>query len=133
MARRRRKALCLDAVPPEVLVLTAGADIQQDRIEVSCTGWTKDDDMRVLARDVIWGSPTENETWAELDDALKRYFRHPHGGVLNVGAAIIESGDWADQVYAFCRPRAARRMLAGKGMPRFGRPSLAFSESRNAR
>lgn len=123
----------LDAIPADVLVLTAGADVQQDRVEITFTGWTKDDDMRVLAHEVIWGSPTENETWAEVDDALKRQFMHPLGGVLMVDAAIIDSGNWADQVYAFCRPRAARRILPGKGMAGFGRASLAFSASRKVR
>lgn len=128
-----RRPFSLDSVPPEVLVLTAGADIQKDRIEITFTGWTKDDDLRVLAHEVIWGSPTENETWAEVDDALKRQFRHPLGGVLTVDAAVIDSGNWADAVYAFCRPRTARRILSGKGMPGFARPSLTFSTSRKAR
>ena len=50
-----------------------------------------------------------------------------------VDAAIVDSGNWADQVYAFCRPRAARRILPGKGMAGFGRASLAFSASRKVR
>ena len=128
-----RRPFSLDAVPSEVLVLTAGADVQQDRVEITFTGWTKDDDLRVLAHNVIWGSPTENETWAEVDDALRRQFRHPLGGVLNVDAAVIDSGNWADAVYAFCRPRAVRRILPGKGMPGFARPSLSFSASRKVR
>lgn len=128
-----RRPFSLASVPPDVLVLTAGADIQQDRIEITFTGWTKDDDMRVLSHDVIWGSPTENETWAEVDDLLKRQFRHPLGGVLNVDAAVIDSGNWADQVYAFCRPRSGRRILSGKGVAGFARPSLTFSTSRKAR
>ena len=37
---RLRRPFSLDSVPPEVLVLTAGADVQQDRIEVTFTGWT---------------------------------------------------------------------------------------------
>jgi phage terminase large subunit GpA-like protein len=82
---------------------------------------------------VIWGSPTENETWAEVDDALKRQFTHPLGGVMTLDAAVIDSGNWADQVYAFCRPRTARRILPGKGMAGFGRASLEFSASRKVR
>ena len=41
--------------------------------------------------------------------------------------------NWADAVYAFCRPRAVRRILPGKGMPGFARPSLSFSASRKVR
>ncbi|SIN74340.1 phage terminase large subunit family protein [Vannielia litorea] len=128
-----RRPFSLSNVPPEALVLTAGADVQKDRVEITFTGWTKDDDLRVLGHDVIWGSPTENETWAEVDDALRRQFRHPAGGVLTLDAAVIDSGNWADQVYAFCRPRSARRILPGKGVSGFGRQSLAFSTSRSTR
>ncbi|AXT27149.1 hypothetical protein D1823_11510 [Ruegeria sp. AD91A] len=67
--------------------------------------------MRVLAHEMIWGSLTENETWAELEGALKPQFRDTHGGVLNVDTAVIDPGNWADQVYAFCRPRMSRRRV----------------------
>ena len=32
----------LDAFPPEVLVLTAGIDVQDDRLEITIIGWTRD-------------------------------------------------------------------------------------------
>ena len=89
--------------------------------------------MRVLGHVPIWGDPTDAETWVEVEDALRRQFRHPLGGVLNVDAAVIDSGNWADQVYDFCRPRTARRVLPGKGVFGFSRPSLAFSSSRKVR
>lgn len=128
-----QRPFSLDSVPPDALVLTVGDDVQADRVEATFAGWTKEGDMRVLGHEIVWGAPTENETWAEVDDLLRRQFRHPLGGVLTVDAAVIDSGNWADQVYAFCRPRAARRILAGKGVPGFSRPSLAFSQSRGTR
>ncbi|SLN77644.1 phage terminase large subunit family protein [Roseisalinus antarcticus] len=120
-------------VPSEVLVVTAGCDVQADRVETTLVGWTREGDMRVLGHVVTWGSPTENETWIEVDDLLRRQFRHPAGSVLTVDATIIDSGNWADAVYAFCRPRAARRVLPGKGVPGFGRPGVAFSQTRKVR
>ena len=128
-----QRPFSLDSVPSDVLILTVGIDVQADRLEATFTGWTKEGDMRILAHVVIWGSPTENETWIEVDDLLRRQFKHPLGGVLTVDAAVIDSGNWADAVYAFCRPRTGRRILSGKGVPGFGRPSLAFSTSRKAR
>ena len=68
-----QRPFSLDAVPPEVLVLTVGADVQADRIEATFCGWTKNGDMRVLGHEVVWGSPTENETWAEVDDLLHQF------------------------------------------------------------
>mgnify|MGYP005841827461 FL=1 len=128
-----QRPFSLDSVPPDALLVTVGADVQADRIEATFAAWTRDGDMRVLGHEMIWGAPTENETWAEVDDLLRRQFHHPAGGLMTVDAAIIDSGNWADQVYAFCRPRAARRVLAGKGVAGFARPSLAFSTSRKLR
>lgn len=120
-------------VPAEALVLTVGGDVQQDRVELTFSAWTRDGDMRVLGHETVWGSPTDDATWREVDDQLRRQFRHPAGGILTVDAALIDSGNWADQVYAFCRSRAARRILPQKGVPGFGRPSLAFSTTRGVR
>lgn len=123
----------METVPEDALVLTVGGDVQKDRVELTYTGWTADGDMRVLGHVPIWGDPTDAETWIEVEDALRRQFRHPLGGVLNVDAAVIDSGNWADQVYDFCRPRTARRVLPGKGVSGFSRPSIAFSTSRKVR
>jgi phage terminase large subunit GpA-like protein len=119
--------------PPEAAAITVGVDCQGDRLEASLVAWTRDGGLRVLGHEVIWGSPTEDETWTDLDDLLRRTFPHPEGGVLTVGAAIVDSGNWADHVYAFCRPRTARRVIAAKGMAGFGRPALAWGQSRKTR
>lgn len=128
-----QRPFSLDSVPSDVLVLTVGIDVQADRLEATFTGWTKEGDMRVLGHVVIWGGPTENETWVDVDNMLRRQFKHPLGGVLNVDAAVIDSGNWADAVYNFCRPRTGRRILAAKGVSDFGRKSLEFSSSRKVR
>ena len=128
-----QRPFSLDTVPADVLFLTVGVDVQSDRLEATFTGWTKEGDMRVLGHVIVWGSPTENETWIDLDDLLRRQFKHPNGGILIVDATVIDSGNWADAVYAFCRPRSGRRIIAAKGVPGFSRSSLAFSSSRNTR
>lgn len=108
----------LSDVPAEVLVITIGVDVQDDRLECSVTGWTKDGSCLVLGHIVIWGSPDDNSTWLELDELLRTKWKHPYGGELKVDACAIDSGDgdWTEKVYAYCFPRAARRVMAIKGM-----------------
>lgn len=130
---RLQRPFSLSNIPDDVLAITCGADVQADRAEITFVGWTREGDARVLAHETVWGSPTEAETWQDLDDQLRRRFNHPRGGTMGVDAAILDSGNWTDQVYAFTRPRAARRILAGKGVTGFGRQSLAFSQSRGTR
>ena len=46
----------LDRVPLEVLLLTCGVDVQQDRLEVSVVGWTKTNHALVLEHGILWGA-----------------------------------------------------------------------------
>ena len=107
----------LDAIPPEVLTMTAGVDVQHDRLEVTHIGHGREAAF-VLGHTVIWGSPGDDSTWAELDDLLKSTYPHPLGGTLKLDAAIVDSGDgsWSQKVYDFCKPRLGRKIMAGKGV-----------------
>ncbi|WP_062018062.1 phage terminase large subunit family protein [Aureimonas sp. AU4] len=131
----RAEPFALDAMPPEVLVVTAGCDVQDDRVEVTTTGWTKDGDALVLEHEVVWGSPLDGDTWVEVDDLLKRSWRHPNGGLLRVDAAIVDSGSGGhtDAVYGFCKPRTGRRVFAGKGVAGFQRKAVEPSKARDIR
>lgn len=114
----RAERFGLQDPPAEVLIITAGVDVQHDRLEVTYLGHGRDT-VFVLAHDVIWGSPGDDATWIELDDALRATWRHPGGGTLRVDAAAIDSGDgaWTARVYDFCRPRLSRKVVAIKGVP----------------
>jgi len=122
----------LEAIPPEVLMVTAGVDVQDDRIEVTFLGHSRDE-ILVLNHAVIWGRPVEEHIWLELDELLKSSWPHPNGGTLRLDSAIIDSGDGGvtDIVYNFCRPRFGRRIMAGKGVAGI-RPAIAKSQAKGA-
>ena len=132
---RRVEPFGLDRIPAEVLAITAGCDTQDDRIEVSLAGHARDGTVLILAHQVIWGSPDDNETFSELDDLLKMRYPHPHGGALKVDAAVIDAGDGGhyDRVLGFTNPRSARRILAGKGVAGFARPAIQMSKTKKGR
>lgn len=115
----RAEPFSLDVVPAEVLALTAGVDVQHDRLECSFLGWTEGGAALVLGHKVIWGAYDAEDTWAELDALLRA--RHPHalGGRIGLDAVAIDAGDGASmhQVTAFASPRMRARVLAIKGAP----------------
>ncbi|MCF6232081.1 MAG: phage terminase large subunit family protein [Rhodobacteraceae bacterium] len=123
----------LENMPADTLVLTAGVDLQDDRLEMSTVGFNADGDARVLAHEIVWGSALQDSTWQELDDLLKRQWVHPNGGIIRLDACVIDSGHMAEQVLAFTGPRTSRRIVAGKGVAGFHRPALAWSKTRRAR
>lgn len=129
----RAEPFGLDAIPPEVLFITCGVDVQRDRLEMVFLGWGRDE-IFVLGQSVIYGDPLADDVWHELDDALRSTWVHPGGGVLRIDATAIDAGDGMtmDRVVNFARPRMARRIYAIKGAPG-NRPAIRASDTKGAR
>lgn len=132
--RGRAEPFSLDALPPEVLLITVGVDCQDDRLEAVTLGHAKDGTVFTLDHRTFWGRIETDTPWAELDDHLKTRWQHPAGGTIGVDAAAVDegSGGHVERVRAFCRPRFARRVVNVKGVPGFARPFMERSGSKFA-
>lgn len=119
-------------VPAEVLALTAGVDVQHDRLEAGFLGWAADGTAFVLGHVVLWGAWDEPGTWSDLDALLGRRWAHALGGTIALDAAAIDAGDGVTTkaVLAFCAPRSRRRVVAVKGAAGFARPLIERASSR---
>ena len=128
----RAEPFSLDDIPPDVLAITVGVDVQDDRLEATTVGWSKIGDAFILDHRAIYGAPDTDEAWLDLDEHLKCRWRHPHGGSLKVDAACIDAGSGShyDTVERFCRARTSRRVFAIKGAAGFGRPAITRSRSK---
>ena len=115
--------------PAEVLVITAGVDVQDDRLEVTFLGTGKDNEGFILDHQILHSDPAAPQTWLQLDKLLKERWRCADGHELPVQAACIDSGGhYTQAVYEFVRSRTASRIYAikgvgGEGKPPIGRPS----------
>lgn len=58
-------------VPDGVALLTAGVDTQDDRFEITITGWGRDEESWSVAHDVIYGDLETDEPWKRLDAYLR--------------------------------------------------------------
>lgn len=127
----RQESFGLDPVPVEVLAITAGVDVQRDRLEITLLGWTEGGDCLVLHHVVVWGNPHHEETWSELDSLLTTRWPHSLGGQIGLDAAVIDSGDGEtmEKVYAYCFPRYRKKIYAGKGVAG-NRPWIEMSKTR---
>lgn len=115
------------AVPAGALFLTAGVDVQEDRLEAEVVGWGEDEESWGIEHAVLWGDPRRAQVWKELDDWLLMERQHDSGAKLRPLACAIDSGFLTDEVYAFCRPRWSRRIFPTKGYGDFGRPMIGKS------
>jgi phage terminase large subunit GpA-like protein len=116
----------LGQVPEGALLLTAGVDVQGDRLEAVVMGWGEDEQSWVIDYQKIYGDPLRDEVWESLEAFLLRQYRHPLGGSITVRKAAIDSGLQTKEVYCQVLKRAT--WLAVKGddgdRPIIGKPKL---------
>jgi phage terminase large subunit GpA-like protein len=116
--------------PDGVCVITAGVDVQDNRLVIEVVGWGRDFESWSLDHREILGDPSTPAIWSELDGILETKYRLPSGLLLRIAATCIDSGGHHTQdVYRFCRTRWGRRNWAIKGVG--GSRSLLGKPSRN--
>jgi phage terminase large subunit GpA-like protein len=114
-----------------VVVVTAGVDVQDDRIEAEIVAWGRDEESWSIDYRTLYGDPSTPQLWQDLDSLLKTTYATRDGRELNIRAACIDSGGhYTQSVYNFVRPRQARRVFAIKGMAGESRP-IASRPSKN--
>jgi phage terminase large subunit GpA-like protein len=113
-----------DRLPEAAAVLTAGVDVQGDRLEVQVIDWGADEESWVVDYRVLWGDPSGPRVWADLDAFLETTFAHPKSVAdLSIRAACIDTGGHHTKAaYEFFRTRLARRIWAIKGRGGAGIP-----------
>lgn len=116
-------------VPKEVLVLTAGVDVQDDRLEVEVVGWNVDDISYGINYKIFYGDPGQEAVWKQLDTFLMSDFIRNDGVQLIISTVCVDSGGhFTSEVYDFCKAREHRRVHAikgkgGTGIPFINKPS----------
>lgn len=113
----RREEWDREMVPAGGLVLTAGVDVQRDRLEASIYAWGRNRESWLIDHVVVPGSPHVWRTWEGMAAVLEGQYRHESGGALPISLAAVDSGDGVStaEVYAFARKMGARRVIAVKG------------------
>ncbi|AZF53469.1 terminase, large subunit, putative [Pseudomonas sp. R4-34-07] len=124
--RARKEEFSLGAMPAAVMMITGAVDVQADRLEFMAMGWGVGMERWVIDHRVIAGDPSDERTWAVLDELLKERYRHPCGVGLGILAVAVDSGGHhTDEVYQFCRVRRWRNIFAIKGASKPGKPVIA--------
>ena len=108
-------------VPSGALFLTAGADVQKDRIEVSVWAWGRGLTSWLVEHIVIDGGPDSEVAWQQLTALLGRTWPHAHGVRLSLSKLAVDTGYEAPAVYAFARKAGFAQVAPVKGVEGFNR------------
>jgi phage terminase large subunit GpA-like protein len=120
-----------DALPKEVLLLTAGVDVQDDRLEIEVVGWGKDEESWSVDYRQIYGDPSSPGVWNDLDQLLQGRYDHEHGEMTIRAACIDSGGHHTASVYKFAKTREGRRIYAIKGVGGEGKPIVGKPSTNN--
>lgn len=121
----RREIYPLGTVPLPVVFLTAGVDVQKDRLECEVVGWGKGKQSWSIDYTVIMGDTSTQAPWAELELLLQRQFQgeRPAGqpsASFPIRLMAVDSGFQTNDVYSWVRTKQPTQVIAVKGVENAG-------------
>jgi phage terminase large subunit GpA-like protein len=119
----RRETWTPGTVPAGGLFLTAGADVQKDRIEVNVWAWGRGLESWLVDHVVIEGGPGDAACWQRLTDLLGRTWPHASGQHLTLARLAIDTGYETSAVYGWARQVGFAQVAPVKGLEGFNRSS----------
>jgi len=117
----RRESYSGVQVPAGGLFLTAGVDVQKDRIEVDVWAWGRGLESWLVDHIVIAGGPDDPACWDKLTALLGRTWACANGAVMVIGKLAIDTGYEAPAVYAWARKQGFDQVAPIKGLEGFNR------------
>ncbi|MFN4202603.1 MAG: phage terminase large subunit family protein [Tabrizicola sp.] len=119
----RRERWTSGTVPAGGLFLTAGADVQKDRIEVDVWAWGRGLESWLVDHVVIEGGPGDPACWQQLTDLLGRVWKHGRGRHMAIARLAIDTGYETSAVYGWSRQVGFTQVAPVKGVEGFNRTS----------
>lgn len=127
----------LGQVPDGVRLLTAGIDVQKNRLEMAVWGWGRERRRWLVDYIVIPGELSDPATKARLTEEVNTTYQSSTGVDLPIARVGIDSGYAAEEVYAWARGQSAARVLVMKGDDRqqviVGAPKMMETTARGKR
>ena len=102
----RREDYKIEPLDEKILCLTAGVDVQDDRLEVQVLGHALDFETFVVEVKSFYGKLSSLELWSHLDEFLLKPYTHKCGKQLRIMCTAIDTGGHDTQrVYDFVKSR----------------------------
>jgi phage terminase large subunit GpA-like protein len=118
-------------VMSDVAFITAGADVQADRIEVKVKGWMKGRCGHEIDYRVLMGDTTKQDVWDMLGEVLEgKYYKADVSTGNNITAMpirlmCVDANFNSAFVHDFCRKYGPKRVIPIQGRDALGMPFSA--------
>lgn len=128
----RAEEYSTNPLPEGVFLITAGVDVQPDRLEVELVGWGLGEESWSLDYKVIRGDPNANLVWQQLDMHLTQKFMHPCGIAISPVNSFIDTGGANTKaVYDYVRDRSHMGIYGIKGIGGDGKAAVGTPQKNN--
>jgi phage terminase large subunit GpA-like protein len=114
----RREDYRMGAIPLGGLLLTGGADVQKDRLEVSIWAFGRGKASWLIEHRVLMGDTARDAVWTQLATLLGDTWTHEGGAALPLARFALDTGFATQEAYAFVRAAHDPRVMAVKGVAR---------------
>ena len=130
-------------VPAGALCLTAGVDVQADRLEVEIVGWGLNSENWSIDYATLWGNPEamgdsngldhtgQKNVWTLLDEYLQAPYINEFGQEMQVECTMVDAQYNTETVNNYCRFREFRRVYPSHGKDGWGKGYLTRPNKRH--
>jgi phage terminase large subunit GpA-like protein len=96
--------------PAGVAVITAGLDVQADRVECEVVGWGRNEESWSLEYRRFFGDTSKQEIWDQVAIFLAdTTYKHELGLELKIATAFVDTGYRTRDVYRFLKGKERQR------------------------
>lgn len=101
-----------------VVFITAGVDVQADRLEVQLIGWMEGKRSQVIDYRVLVGNTDNSEVWKELAKIVTETWVRADNHAIPLRCMAIDTGYNTTKVYDFVKNYTTTQVIAVKGSPK---------------
>ena len=99
----------------EIVFITAGVDVQGDRLELSLIGWSEGKRTQLIDYRVIYGNTDSDEVWKELEKVVSETWIREDDMMIPLKLMAVDSGYNTTKVYEFVKKFPINKVIAVKG------------------
>ena len=103
-------------LPNEIILITMGIDVQDNRIALLSVGWGKGEEAWILDHNEIYGDPSKTDLYTQIDNIIKQPYIFKDGRTQAINIVAIDSGGhFTHEVYQYAKERKQKGIIAIKG------------------
>lgn len=116
----RREDYKLNVIPKEAIFITAGVDVQQDRLELEIVAWGANKQSWSIDYRVLQGRPQDEAVWELFDQFVGEVFEvEGQRSGRHIDKICVDSGYATTDVYAFTAKHPRSKVICTKGSDSF--------------